>query len=200
LVRELLSTNNFAGLNVTIPYKESIIPYLDDVTGVAATIGAVNTIVFRNGRTIGYNTDVVGFEASLTDLLKGSRPSALMFGTGGASKAVSAVLKTMGVECTLVSRSQAPHSITWGDLTPEIVQSNRLLINCTPVGMYPHDSECLDIPYEALTPEHFAFDLIYNPSPTRFLEKCAERGTQIKGGREMLELQADESWRLWNQD
>lgn len=187
---------DLCGFNVTIPYKEAILPYLDLLDPVAAEIGAVNTVkVMTDGRLKGYNTDVIGIEASLQDVLAKKN---LVLGTGGASKAVQYVLRMHGLPYHLVSRSSERGSFTYDQLTLEIIQEHRLIINATPVGMAPFVDEAPMIPYEALTPEHVLFDLIYNPEETLFLKHGRENGAQTVNGLEMLHAQADASWEIWN--
>lgn len=194
---------NLAGLNVTIPYKEQVIPYIDAMDPEAAQIGAVNVIKVQhtdNGDPylIGFNTDVEGFRLSIAPLLTPACKKALVLGTGGASKAVAAGLRSLGVEPQLVSRTAREGVITYADLTPEVMAEHLVIVNATPVGTYPNVDECPDIPYHLLTPEHLCFDLIYNPEQTLFLRKAAERGAQTKNGMEMLLLQAFAAWKVWN--
>lgn len=194
-----------AGLNVTIPYKEQVLPYLDEMDADAAKIGAVNVIKFiraRNGdlKFKGYNSDIIGFSDSIAPLLNERRVKALVLGTGGASKAVVRGLENLGVKPTLVSRTPREGVITYDDLTPEIMADNLIIVNTTPLGMYPKVDSCPDIPYECLTPDHLLYDLIYNPDVTAFMKKGAARGAEVKNGLEMLLLQAFEAWRIWNEN
>lgn len=189
---------NLAGLNVTIPYKEQIIPYLDELDEEAKAIGAVNTIKFTSGKRIGYNSDCFGFEKSILPLLKPHHTAALILGTGGASKAVEYVLHKLGIPFQFVSRHKSKSTITYQELDTVVVQYSTLIINCSPVGMYPHTDEVPDIPYEALTEKHLLYDLIYNPEETHFLKKGRQMGAQTKNGLEMLYLQAERSWEIWN--
>ena len=193
------------GFNVTIPYKEAILPYLDLLDPVAAEVGAVNTVkVMADGRLKGYNTDVVGIEAMLSSLRENPRndgwSNTLILGTGGASKAVQYVLRKQGLPYHLVSRSAGRGDLTYQDLSPEIVQSHLLIINATPVGMAPHIDEAPLIPYEAIKPGHTLFDLIYNPEETLFLRHGREHGAQTINGLTMLHAQAEASWDIWNHD
>ncbi len=189
---------NMRGLNVTIPYKESIIPFLDELTEEAKEIGAVNTILFQNGRTTGYNTDVFGFRKSLENALEGRKPAkALVLGTGGASKAVLYVLKKMKIGVNLVSRGNG--YLKYDEINKKIMDSHRLIVNTTPLGMYPDTHNCPHLPYHFLGPDHILFDLIYNPEKTLFLAQGEARSAVIKNGLEMLELQAEKSWEIWNQ-
>lgn len=199
LFRDLCAREkNLAGLNVTIPYKEQIIPYLDELDEEAKSIGAVNTIKFSSGKKIGYNSDGYGFEKSLQPLLKPHHTAALILGTGGASKAVEYVLRKLGISYQYVSRNKSPHTITYEQLDDLTVQKSLLIINCSPVGMHPHTDEAPLIPYEALTDKHLLYDLIYNPEETRFLKQGRLQGAQTKNGLEMLYLQAERSWEIWN--
>ena len=190
------------GLNVTIPYKEQVIPYLDELDDDAAKIGAVNVIKFiRNGEKLtlkGYNSDVIGFRDSIEPLLPaGHKHRALVLGTGGASRAVVHALSQLGIESTLVSRSSRPGVISYAELTPEVMASHLIVVNTTPLGMYPHVDECPDIPYELLTPNHLCYDLLYNPDITLFIRKARQSGANVKNGLEMLLLQAFAAWNIW---
>ncbi len=196
---ELCNTHkNFVGLNVTIPYKEKIIPYLNELDETAANIGAVNTIKFINGKTIGYNTDCYGFEMSLKPLLKQHHAQALILGTGGASKAVEYVLKKLGISLQYVSRYKSEKTISYEEVNQLIIHHSKLIINTTPIGMYPNVNNAPDIPYNAITDNHLLYDLIYNPEETQFLKEGKLHGAQTKNGLEMLYLQAERSWQIWN--
>jgi shikimate dehydrogenase len=186
------------GLNVTIPYKESVLPYLDEKNELVRETGACNCIKLEDRKLIGFNTDVIGFETSLLAKLQPQHKSALILGTGGAAKAVEFVLKKNKIHFTNVSRRHLENSITYEHLTPAVLQENKLIINTTPVGMYPNVNEVLPLPFEAITPKHFLFDLIYNPAQTPFLKKGEERGAVIQNGYEMLVCQAEQSWKIWN--
>lgn len=198
--RSLLhSLPSLAGLNVTIPYKQEIIHYLHSTAGIPHGLRACNCIKIENKKLIGYNTDWIGFEKSILPLLKSHHKKALVLGTGGASEAVVYVLKKLGIEYSLVSRSPRQASIlTYHELTPNKIKSFQLIINTTPLGMYPNIHNCPDLPYETLTSDYLLYDLIYNPEKTLFLEKGEQQGATIKNGYEMLQLQAEESWRIWN--
>lgn len=189
---------NLTGLNVTIPYKEKIIPFLDELNDEAQEIGAVNTIKFTNGKKIGYNTDCYGFEMSLKPLLKSHHTSALILGTGGASKAVEYVLKKSGISFQYVSRTKSSTSISYNDVDSFIIQHSTLIINSTPIGMYPNVDDAPHLPYNFITNNHLLYDLIYNPEETQFLKEGRIRGAQTKNGLEMLYLQAERSWEIWN--
>ena len=198
----LKADNQLIGLNVTIPYKETIIPFLDEIDEVAAAVGAVNTISInpKNRRTKGFNTDVYGFEISLQKALKkqGLNPQkALILGTGGAAKAIDYVLKKNDIETRFVSRNPKNKELTYTDLTQQIIENHTLIINTTPLGTAPNTNAFPDIPYNYLTSKHFLYDLIYNPAKTIFLIKGNLKGTGIKNGLEMLYLQAEKSWEIW---
>ena len=190
------------GFNVTIPYKEQILPYLNRIDNAAADIAAVNVVkVLRDAdgspHLLGYNSDIVGFEQSLRPLLKEWHKKALVLGTGGAAKAVVYVLNKLGIQPTLVSRTAGEGRITYDDVTDTVLAENLLVINTTPLGMYPNVNTCPPIPYEAATPRHLFYDLTYNPADTLFLRRAARQGASFKNGEEMLILQALESWRIW---
>lgn len=183
------------GLNVTIPYKSSILPFLNLLDEKAKRIGAVNTIEFLpNGQLKGWNTDYLGFRNSLLPLLKAHHTTALIFGDGGASKAVQTVLRDLNIAYTVVSRSGDSR---YADLSETLIYEHPILINCTPVGMFPKVQDCLDIPYKGISPVHLVYDLVYNPEETVFLQKAKQRGATIKGGLEMLKLQAEAAWEIW---
>ena len=201
-LKDVLARNpNLAGLNVTIPYKQQVIPLLDEMDPEAAEIGAVNVIKFirRNGRLTlkGYNSDIIGFRDSIAPLLTDCHTHALVLGTGGASKAICYALKSLGIAPQLVSRKPAEGVITYGDLTPEIMATHKIIVNTTPLGMYPHIDECPDIPYSLLTPDHLCYDLLYNPDVTRFMKRSSDAGAEVKNGLEMLLLQAFAAWNIW---
>lgn len=203
-VMELVAENpDLAGFNVTIPYKRLILPYIDRLDSLAERVGAVNVVKidYVDGEPVfsGYNSDVVGFEKSVAPLIAdrvGLR--ALVLGTGGASAAVCCALDNLGISWQLVSRTSGEGHITYSDLDAEVMTSHRLIINTTPVGMYPQSDSSPDIPYNMLNADNVCFDLIYNPEHTLFMEKSAARGAVVANGLEMLHLQAEESWRIWN--
>jgi len=202
----LLSKNpDLFGLNVTIPYKEQVIPYLDAIHEEAFAIGAVNTIKIEDGKLTGYNTDVYGFEKSLVDFLtkktkKINVENALVLGTGGAAKAVVFILKKIGIEPILVSRNEGKGDLTYQDLDCEIFEECRLIVNTTPLGMSPHLDSCPDLPYHRINQNYFLYDLVYNPEKTVFLSKGEAQGAAIKNGLEMLHLQAEKAWEIWNEN
>ncbi|WP_299065169.1 shikimate dehydrogenase [uncultured Polaribacter sp.] len=191
-----------SGINVTIPYKEDVIKYLDKLDKTAEEIGAVNTIKFtKRGNLKGYNTDVVGFEKSIKPFLKKHHTKALILGTGGASKAIAYALKKNNIKFKFVSRNPSgKKEVSYNDLSEEIIKDFTVIINCTPLGTSPNTHLCPNIPYQYLTEKHLLFDLIYNPEISSFLAKGKEKGAAIKNGYEMLELQAEESWRIWNEN
>lgn len=202
LVRSLVNENPaLAGLNVTIPYKEAVIPFLDETDPEASRIGAVNTIAITpERRLIGYNTDVIGFRESLVPLLRRHHTHALILGGGGASKAVQSVLEQLGIEYRVISRRPKDmHMIGYSEL-PQFLSTFRLIINTTPVGMYPATDTYPDLPYDLIGPEHLVYDLVYNPETTLFMRKCGERGATVKNGLEMLYLQAEAAWKIWNRE
>jgi shikimate dehydrogenase len=193
------------GLNVTIPYKEKVLPFLNETEPAATDIGAVNTIkIFRKGKNSilkGYNTDIYGFGESLKPLLKESIRSekALILGTGGASKAVAWVLRKMGFEVIFVSRNPSkPDHISYGMVSESTINEVRVIVNTSPAGMHPHVDDFPDIPYQHLSKKHILYDLVYNPEMTLFLQKGREQGAIIKNGLQMLHLQAEKSWEIWN--
>lgn len=202
---EVLATNpELCGLNVTIPYKEKVLSFLDYISVEARAIEAVNVIrVDHKGDDVvlkGYNSDVIGFTKSIEPLLETFHRKALILGTGGASKAINYGLKSLGLETVLVSRFERPGTIQYKDITPDVVKEYNVIVNCTPSGMFPHYDECPDLPYEALDNHNLLYDLIYNPDETLFMKKGRERGAQTKNGLEMLLLQAFASWDFWNGD
>jgi len=186
------------GINVTIPYKEAVIPFLNSLDPIAKAIGAVNTIKVTSNGLIGYNTDVVGFKNSLLPLLNSTHKKALILGTGGASKAIAFVLNTLGIAVTYVSRKPGENQLTYSDLSAAVMKENTLIINCSPVGTYPNVNEKPLLPYMHIGENHIAFDLVYNPERSAFLKIAQANKAQIKNGYEMLVGQAEASWDLWN--
>lgn len=187
------------GFNVTIPYKRQIFDYLDEVSEEAARIGAVNCVRCDGGRLTGFNTDIEGIRLSLEMLLGADLPeAALVLGSGGASQAVQYALAEAGIPCAVVSRDAQRGDLGYGDLTPQVVAAHRLIVNATPVGTFPRVDEAPALPYGALTPAHYLFDLIYNPAQTQFLLRGAQQGAHTLNGQPMLEAQAEASWRIWN--
>ncbi len=193
---ELLKNETIQGLNVTIPYKESIIPFLDKLDKTAKDIEAVNTIQIKKNRLIGFNTDVIGFEKSLKPLLKKHHKKALIFGSGGASKAVVFVLNKLGIPFRIVSRK--PTTLQYSEINKTLLKEFTILINTTPLGMFPQVDSKPKIDYKGINKNHLVYDLIYNPLETSFLKEAKNKGAIIKNGLEMLEIQAEESWKIWN--
>ena len=202
---EVLSSNpELKGINVTIPYKEKVLPFLDSISPEARAIGAVNVIrvSHKGNKTIlkGYNSDVIGFTKSIEPMLdKKWHQKALILGTGGASKAIDYGLRNLGLETVFVSRYERPGTIQYKNITPEIVKEYNVIINCTPLGMYPKTEVCPELPYEAMDNHTILYDLIYNPDETLFMKRGAEYGANVKNGLEMLLLQAFSSWEFWHE-
>lgn len=193
------NTSNLKGLNVTIPYKEEVIPLLDKLNKRAKKIGAVNTIKIKKGKLIGFNTDYDGFKNSLKPHLKKHHKNALILGTGGASKAIAHALKKFSIKYHYVSRNKKEGvTYTYSKLTEDIITSFQIIINCTPIGTFPNINECPDIPYDGITDKHILYDLIYNPEETKFLNCGKLKGATTINGLEMLKLQAEKSWEIWN--
>lgn len=183
------------GFNVTLPYKQAVMPYLSELDSIAETIGAVNVV---RGRC-GYNTDWVGFVESIRPLLSETDKRALVLGTGGVSKAVQYGLKRLGVEYMVVSRSPHDGAIAYEDIGTEVLAEHTVVVNCTPLGMYPDVDKCPCLPYEQLDSRHLLYDCVYNPERTLFLQHGEERGARTKNGLEMLHLQAEAAWKIWNE-
>jgi len=190
---KLIEEQNISGLNITIPYKEDIIPLLDNLTDSAEAIGAVNTIEFRGDKLIGHNTDILGFKKSITPIL-GDRQKALILGSGGSSKAVKHALIELNIEHKIVGRNT---SFNYADITSDVIGYYDVIINTTPLGMFPEIDSCPKIPYQYLNEKHLLFDLVYNPSKTLFLDYGNKHQCKIKNGLEMLQIQAEESWNIW---
>lgn len=190
------------GLNVTLPYKMDVIPLLDSITNNARNIGAVNVIKFKQiGRKLhleGHNSDITGFKQSIEPMLNKTHRKALILGTGGASKAIYHGIRQLGLDALFVSRTQEQNSITYNEVTPEIIEDYTIIVNATPLGMYPKTDTCPDIPYQFLTSGHLLYDLIYNPDETTFMKKGKKAGANVKNGLEMLLLQAFISWEIWS--
>lgn len=200
---DLITKNELNGLNVTIPYKEAVIPYMDELDETAAKIGAVNVIQFKrdNENLVlkGYNSDAIGFETSIKPFLLPHHTKALILGTGGASKAIVYVLDKLGIETTFVSRSKRQGCFTYSQLNKDITEEYKLIINASPVGTFPHADECPEISYQFITTEHLLFDVVYNPSETLFLKKGKAQGANILNGEGMLIGQAVAAWHIWNE-
>ncbi|MBD0331063.1 MAG: shikimate dehydrogenase [Chitinophagaceae bacterium] len=198
-VPALIATHsNLQGLNVTIPYKEAVIQFIDFIDETAEEIGACNCVKIINERLYGFNTDVIGFKMSLQKKLQPHHTKALVLGTGGSSKAVQCALGQLSISHCVVSRHPKLQQIGYQEVGDQILDEYNIIINTTPLGMYPNVDDDPPIPYDYLTPKHLVYDLIYNPSLTKFLNQAQKRGAQISNGYEMLVLQAEESWRIWN--
>lgn len=203
MLNEVISEHyNLKGLNVTIPYKEQVIPFLDEIDNDAANIGAVNVVkIIRENDKLklkGYNSDIIGFFDSISPLLKPHMKKALILGTGGAAKAVYYGLKKLGIEAQFVSRKRNDKAISYMDITQKIIDEHHVIVNTTPLGMYPNVDESPDIPYELLTDKHLCYDLLYNPDETLFMKNAKVYGAETKNGLEMLLLQAFASYEIWN--
>ena len=201
--QEILKNNSICGINVTIPYKEQVIKYMNELDNTAAEIGAVNVIKFirNNGKLTlrGYNSDAIGFENALQPFLQPYHKKALILGTGGASKAINYTLNKLGIETTFVTRNEKPGMLSYQQLNEKILSNNLLIINASPVGTFPHSDECPNIPYNFLTDKHFLFDVVYNPAETIFLKKGTEKGAKGLNGEAMLIGQALAAWKIWNE-
>jgi len=196
----LMKDHTFGGLNVTIPYKTDIIPFLDELDPLAAEIQAVNVIAFENGRTKGYNTDVYGFQQSIKPFLTFHHERALIFGTGGASKAVAHVFKSLGIDVIFVSQSPSNLSnhFTYADVNEHMLAACKVVVNCTPLGMFPDVDSALELPYSSLCEDHLLIDLVYNPEETLFMKQGRAHGATAMNGLSMLQHQALKSWEIWN--
>ena len=201
---QIISNNpNLFGLNVTIPYKEKVIPFLDELSLEAKNIGAVNTIqIIRNNgkiKLVGHNTDCYGFHQSLKPLLQANHHKALILGTGGAAKAVEYVLKNLGLEVLYVSRNpEKNNELNYADLEGDVFKKFKVIVNSTPLGMYPNINDCPDLPYELIEKDNLLYDLIYNPAETKFMQEGAKKGAAVQNGLSMLQLQAEKAWEIWN--
>jgi len=189
---------NLRGFNVTIPYKQAVFAYLDDLSDEARAIGAVNCVKIGPNGLKGFNTDAYGFSRSLLNLIGDRRPQALVLGTGGASKAVCYVLTQLGISHRLVSRQSGSNRLSYAEVTSELIHQTPLIINATPLGTFPNVKDCPDIPYQALGPDHSLFDLVYNPAVTEFLKRGADQGAHTQNGYDMLIGQAEKAWEIWN--
>ncbi len=197
LIEDVFRKNFLCGLNVTIPYKEKVIPFLDELSPIAKEIGSVNTICFEDSKKIGHNTDIYGFDRTLSEINIGNIKHALVLGTGGASKAIRHVLSKRKIKYKLVSRSKKENCILYKDLDLNIFSQNLLIINSTPLGTHPNTEEFPDIPYNYLDNKHILYDLVYNPIKTTYMKKGIEKGARVFNGLKMLEYQAEKSWELW---
>lgn len=199
LLTQLIKDNpSLKGLSVTIPYKESVIPFLDELDPTAKKIGAVNCIKITNGKLIGYNTDAFGFRQSIKPFLESQHERALILGTGGASKAVEYVLKEIGINCFFVTRNKtAENQFTYEEVNDNMLNAFKLIVNATPLGMFPNVDASPPIPYQFITSAHLLYDLVYNPAETEFLKQGKSKGATIVNGFSMLQHQAEEAWRIW---
>lgn len=197
-VQKVFEIEGLKGFNVTIPYKQEIISYLDELSPEAEVIGAVNTVLLKNGKRIGYNTDCFGFKTSLQPLLEIHHTKALVLGFGGAAKAVIYVLKQLGIDYQIISRNKAANNLTYDELNESILNEYSIIINCSPIGTFPNVNEAPKIPYQFINKNHLLYDLIYNPEVTQFLNNGLRNGAKIKNGYEMLVQQAEKSWEIWN--
>ncbi len=200
LLPQLIKDNpSLRGLSVTIPYKETVIPFLDELNETAKKIGAVNCIKISNGKMIGYNTDAFGFKQSIKPFLASQHERALILGTGGASKAVEYILKEIGINCFFVTRNKtAENQFIYEEVNENMLNAFKLIVNATPLGMFPNINACPAIPYQFITSSHLLYDLIYNPTETEFLKKGKLKGAAAVNGFSMLQHQAEEAWRIWN--
>jgi len=201
LPRLLAAHPQLEGLNVTVPYKELVMPYLDELTPTATRVGAVNVIHRQpGGRLIGHNTDYIGFRESLLSFypLRGQQGRALVLGKGGAAKAIAVVLHDLNIPHQFVTRNPLAGGLSYDDLTPQTIPHYHLIINATPLGTFPNVDECPRLPYSGLTPQHYLYDVVYNPPETLFMRKGLAAGARVKNGFEMLRLQAEASWEIWH--
>jgi shikimate dehydrogenase len=195
----LLAANpHLVGLNVTIPYKEKVLPYTQVQSEVVQQIGAANTLHIHNGIITAHNTDVIGFEQSFAPALQPHHTQALVLGTGGASRAAQYVLQQRNIPYALVSRNAMPGAITYRDIDAAVMATHTIIINCTPAGMQPYEATFPDIPYQYLTPQHYLFDMVYKPATTVFMQRGMQQGATVKNGFDMLLIQAEASWNIWN--
>lgn len=198
-IETLFENNSLSGLNVTVPYKQAIIPYLDGLSDTALAIGAVNVIAFEDGKKIGHNTDAFGFQQSIKPFLTNDHERALILGTGGASKAVAHVFQSLGIEVIWISRTpEGEFQFSYDDINVHMLRSCKVIVNCTPIGTFPNIDACVPFPFEFLTPEHLCIDLIYNPAETTFLRLSREQHATTLNGYSMLKEQALKSWDIWN--
>lgn len=194
-----LLSSDIRGLSVTIPYKQDIIPFLDELSEVALKVGAVNCVEFKNGKTIGHNTDAYGFQQSIKPFLTNQHERAMIIGTGGASKAVEYILKNLGISPIFISRHpKKQNEFRYDEINNHMLNACKLIVNTTPVGTFPNVNDCIEIPFEFLTPQHLVVDLIYNPEKTQFLQRSEDAGAQILNGESMLKEQALKAWLIWS--
>lgn len=199
LLHDVLANKNLYGLAITIPYKKAVIDFLYNSTDEVKQMGACNCIKIKDGKLLGYNTDVIGFEKSFVKQLKPHHSKALILGTGGAAAAVEFVLQKLKMEYEFVSRRKAGTQFVYQELNENIFNKYSVIINASPIGTYPDVDEAPAIPYQFITPQHYLFDLVYNPAETKFLQLAKQKNATIQNGYEMLELQAEENWKIWNE-
>ncbi|MGF7231881.1 shikimate dehydrogenase family protein [Arachidicoccus sp.] len=197
-ISTLIQDSELKGFCITIPHKKNIIPFLTDSTDAVKKMGACNCVNLRGGKLFGHNTDVIGFEKSFAPHLKSHHTKALILGTGGAAAAVQFVLEKLHIDYRFVSRNKTEGNLSYNELTKDILDAYTIIINCTPLGTYPKVDEMPEIPYQFISPAHYLFDLVYNPPLTKFLALGKEKGAIIQNGYEMLVIQAEENWRIWN--
>ena len=197
-VENVFATEGLVGFNVTIPYKQDIIPFLDELSPEAKAIGAVNTVLIKDGKRIGHNTDCYGFYHSILPLLENHHKKALVLGNGGAAKAVYYILDLLKIEYKIVSRTKTEDQLTYDELDESVMNDFQLIINCSPVGTFPNTENAPLLPYQFINEKHLLYDLIYNPPMTKFLENGQKNGAKIKNGHQMLVLQAEKAWKIWN--
>jgi shikimate dehydrogenase len=198
-LHDILKTHlDLCGFNITIPYKKEVLAFLTERSKAVEEVGACNCVKIIDGNLIGYNTDVIGFENSLIPFLKPAHNKALVLGTGGAALAIVYVLQKLGIDFSYVSRTATSEQFAYNDLDASVMASHTLIINTTPLGMFPNIEACPAIPYDLLTPEHHLFDLTYNPAASTFLTKGQQMGATIQNGQQMFVEQAEQSWRIWN--
>ena len=198
-ITTLFDSKSFSGLNVTIPYKQSIIPFLDELSDEAKSIGAVNVVQFNNGEIIGRNSDAFGFHQSIKPFLTNLHERALIIGTGGASKAVEYVFKSLGIDTISISRNPiGEKQFSYTDINHHMLNACKVIVHCTPVGTFPNENDVIPFPFEFLTKDHLVVDLIYNPEKTKFLQLAQEHGATILNGQSMLQQQALKAWEIWN--
>lgn len=195
----LFNTSNISGLNVTIPYKQSVIPFLDELTTEALNIGAVNVIQFKDGKKIGHNTDAFGFHQSIKPFLTNLHERALIIGTGGSSKAVEYVFKSLGIDVVFISRNPIQDNhFSFEEINNHMLNACKVIVHCTPIGTFPNIDDSINFPFQFLTSDHLVIDLIYNPTKTKFLQQAEYNGATILNGESMLHQQALKSWEIWN--
>jgi shikimate dehydrogenase len=198
-VKVILNDDSISGLNVTVPYKIEIIPFLDEIDPVSKTIGAVNVVAFIEGKTVGFNTDAYGFQQSIKPFLTFKHERALILGTGGASKAIEYVFKQIGIDVLFISQNPEgkPKHFSYEEINEHMLNACKVVVNCTPIGTYPNIDECVEFPFQFLSSDHLVIDLIYNPAKTKFLIEAEKNGATILNGESMLKEQALKSWEIW---